>query len=78
MNTTDWFVFIQEEHYFDPKMLCRSIMAFKTIMDRVKAIIDRVKAKMDRSIMAFFKNNEDYLKIKKQFIKFQNSKINII
>ena len=57
MNTIDWFVFIQQEHYFAPKCFVGPIMAFK--------------ATMDRSIMAFFKKNEDYQKISK-FQKFQN------
>jgi hypothetical protein len=46
MNTTDWFVFIQQEHYFAPKFFA-----------------DLLWLLMDRSIMAFFKKNEDYLKI---------------
>jgi hypothetical protein len=29
MNTTDWFVFIQQEHYFAPKCFVGPIMAFK-------------------------------------------------
>jgi hypothetical protein len=34
MNTTDWFVFIQQEHYFAPKCFAGPIMAFNAIMDR--------------------------------------------
>ena len=57
MNTTDWFVFIQQEHNFAPKCL-PVYYGFEGHNGPVKAI-------MDRSIIAFFKKNEDYLKISK-------------
>ena len=57
MNTTDQFVFIQQEHYFAPNAL-PVYYGFKCHNGPVKAI-------MDRSIMAFFKKNDDYLKISK-------------
>jgi hypothetical protein len=34
MNTTDWFVFIQQEYYFVPKCFAGPIMPLKAIMDR--------------------------------------------
>jgi hypothetical protein len=57
MNTTDWFVFIQQEHYFAPKCFAGLLWLLRPYRP--------VKAIMNRSIMAFFKKNEDYLKISK-------------
>jgi hypothetical protein len=51
MNTTDWFVLIQQEHYFAPKCFAGLLWLLRPLMDR--------------SIMAFFKKNEDYLNISK-------------
>jgi hypothetical protein len=55
MNTTDWFVFIQQEHYFAPKCFAGLLWLLRPQWTG--------KSHKDRSIMAFFKKNEDYLNI---------------
>ena len=67
MNTTDWFVFIQQEHYFAPKCFAGLLWPFPVHYGhngQTEGHNGPVKAIIDRSIMAFFKKNEDYLKLK--------------
>ena len=61
MNTTDWFVFIQQEHYVAPKCFA-GLLWFLPIF--TEGHNGKIKPIIDRSIMAFFKKNEDYLKLK--------------
>jgi hypothetical protein len=61
MNTTDWFVFIQQEHYFAAKCFAGLLWLLPVFTEGHNG---QVKAIIDRSIMAFFKKNEDYLKLK--------------
>ena len=61
MNTTDWFVFIQQEHYFAPKCFAGLLWFLPVVTEGHNG---QAKPIIDRSIMAFFKKNEDYLKLK--------------
>ena len=63
MNTTDWFVSIQQEHYFAPKCFA-SLFWLLPVHGLTEGHNGQVKAIIDQSIMAFFKKNEDYLILK--------------
>ena len=65
MNTTDWFVFIQQEHYFAPKCFAGLLWLLPVHNGPTEGHNGPIEAIIDRSIMAFFKKNEDYLKISK-------------
>ena len=67
MNTTDWLAFIQQEHYFAPK--CFTGLAWLLAVHYghngpTEGHNGPVKAIIYRSIIAFFKKNEDYLRLK--------------
>jgi hypothetical protein len=61
MNTTDRFIFIQQEHYFAPKCFAGLLWLLPAFTEGHNG---QVKAIIDRSIMAFFKKNVDYQKLK--------------
>ena len=68
MNTTDWFVFIQQENYFVP--ICFTGLLWLLPVhyghnEPTEGHNGPIKAILDRSIMAFFKKIEDHPKIKK-------------
>ena len=65
--TNRLYVFIQQEHYFDPK--CFAVLLWLLPVHYghngpTEGHNGSVKAIIDRSIMAFLKKNEGYLKLK--------------
>jgi hypothetical protein len=67
MNSIDWLVFIQQEHYFATKCFAGLLLLLLVHYGHngpTEGHNGSIKALIDRFIMAFLKKNEDYLKFK--------------